>query len=276
MIAVCVSADPDPLLNAGRAVPLYVRLIGFAEVGSRMTEQGYPYRSRLAMRTTRNLYTLHDGWLIHAVPAPPAPPPQHALAAIPRERGCGSPVWSRRRLSFSCSTHLPGPRTGLCGPFGSCRWAGLGSGGAHADMACAGEARCPHLFGGSTAGPPQADCHRDPLSASQEALGSVPAPRGRRPGVRRVEVLSGGVPGWPSGSAARRDLRPATGCAGGVAGCGPVPRGRRSIMRLVSWAGCRGRSAGRAGRGPGPMTRRRASCARRSTPGLLTTWHGHW
>ncbi|MFF3214124.1 hypothetical protein ACFYYB_26045 [Streptomyces sp. NPDC002886] len=111
MFAVCVSADPDPLLNAGQAVPLYVRLIGFAEVGSRMTGQGYPYRSRLAKamscskqtvdRATNvleceiglvsvkrqkldgqtdendaNLYTLHDGWLIHAVPAPPKTPPQ--------------------------------------------------------------------------------------------------------------------------------------------------------------------------------------------------------
>ncbi|WP_327286665.1 hypothetical protein [Streptomyces sp. NBC_01205] len=106
-----MSADPDPLLNTGQPVPLYIRLIGFADVGSRDTGQGYPYRARLASsmscstktidRATAvlereiglvtvthrkvegkpdendaNQYTLHDGWLIHGVPAPPDTPPQ--------------------------------------------------------------------------------------------------------------------------------------------------------------------------------------------------------
>ncbi|GLV88028.1 hypothetical protein Slala03_77170 [Streptomyces lavendulae subsp. lavendulae] len=111
MFAVCVSADADPLLNTGQAVPLYIRLIGFADVGSRDTGHGYPYRARLASslscskqtvdRATKvleqeiglitvterkvegkpdendaNQYLLHDGWLIHGVPAPPGTPPQ--------------------------------------------------------------------------------------------------------------------------------------------------------------------------------------------------------
>ncbi|MFZ3475788.1 hypothetical protein ACODT3_40470 [Streptomyces sp. 4.24] len=98
-------------MNTGQAIPLYIRLIGFADVGSRVTDQGYPYRSRLAsamscskqtvdratnvleheiglVSVTRqklegqtdendaNLYTLHDSWLIHAAPAPPRTPPQ--------------------------------------------------------------------------------------------------------------------------------------------------------------------------------------------------------
>ncbi|MGW2672517.1 hypothetical protein ACWC5F_31280 [Streptomyces sp. NPDC001272] len=106
-----MSADPDPLLNTGQAVPLYIRLIGFADVGSRDTGHGYPYRARLASslscskqtvdRATKvleqeiglvtvterkvegkpdendaNQYLLHDGWLIHGVPAPPGTPPQ--------------------------------------------------------------------------------------------------------------------------------------------------------------------------------------------------------
>ncbi|MCX4721985.1 hypothetical protein OG818_40555 [Streptomyces virginiae] len=106
-----MSADPDPLLNTGQAVPLYVRLITFADVTSRNTGQGYPYRARLASslscskqtvdRATNileqeiglvtvdrrkvdgkpdendaNRYVLHDGWLIENELPPANTPPQ--------------------------------------------------------------------------------------------------------------------------------------------------------------------------------------------------------
>ncbi|MEV7512699.1 hypothetical protein AB0O57_32545 [Streptomyces sp. NPDC091201] len=112
MFAVCVSADPDPLLNEGPPTfALYCRLIGFADAGSRDTGRGHPYRSVLASslscskqtvdRATNRLeqeiglvsverrklpgeteendanrYTLHDSWLINGFPAPVGTPPQ--------------------------------------------------------------------------------------------------------------------------------------------------------------------------------------------------------
>ncbi|MEW2187793.1 hypothetical protein AB0900_31380 [Streptomyces cellulosae] len=48
MFAVCVSRDSDPGLNKGKAKNLYHLLITYADVSSRNTAQGYPYRSALA------------------------------------------------------------------------------------------------------------------------------------------------------------------------------------------------------------------------------------
>ncbi|MFF1498081.1 hypothetical protein [Streptomyces sp. NPDC058304] len=111
MFAVCVARDSDPGLNAGKAKPLYDLLVTFADVSSRNTGQGYPYRAALAdcldcskqtvdraaeylekeiglVRVVRrkvegkedendaNLYLIFDAWLIHGVPPPTDTPPQ--------------------------------------------------------------------------------------------------------------------------------------------------------------------------------------------------------
>ncbi|MFE9092619.1 hypothetical protein [Streptomyces sp. NPDC007264] len=111
MFAVCVARDPDAELNKGKAKPLYDLLVSFADVSSRDTGQGYPYRSVLAdcldcskqtidraaaylekeiglIRIVRrkvegkedendaNLYMIFDAWLIHGVPPPGDTPPQ--------------------------------------------------------------------------------------------------------------------------------------------------------------------------------------------------------
>lgn len=111
MFAVCVTRDPDPGLNAGKAKPLYDLLVTFADVSSRDTEKGYPYREALAAcldcskqtvdraadylekeiglvtvhrrkvegkpdENDANLYEIHDAWLIHGVTPPPGTPPQ--------------------------------------------------------------------------------------------------------------------------------------------------------------------------------------------------------
>lgn len=111
MFAVCVARDSEPELNKGKAKPLYDVLVSYADVGSRDTGQGYPYREALAahldcspqtvdratkyleqeiglVRVVRrkvegkanendaNLYLMFDAWLIHGVPAPADTPPQ--------------------------------------------------------------------------------------------------------------------------------------------------------------------------------------------------------
>ncbi|RZB18388.1 hypothetical protein StrepF001_15015 [Streptomyces sp. F001] len=111
MFAVCITRDPDAELNKGKAKPLYDLLVSFADVSSRDTGQGYPYRSVLAdcldcskqtvdraaaylekeiglIRIVRrkvegkedendaNLYMIFDAWLIHGVPPPGDTPPQ--------------------------------------------------------------------------------------------------------------------------------------------------------------------------------------------------------
>ncbi|MGW6971528.1 hypothetical protein [Streptomyces sp. NPDC054952] len=111
MFAVCVSRDPDPGLNKGVAKALYPLLVSYADVSSRDTSRGYPYRAALAgcldcskqtvdraasyleheiglVRIHRrkvegkadendaNIYEIFDAWLIHGVPAPAGTPPQ--------------------------------------------------------------------------------------------------------------------------------------------------------------------------------------------------------
>lgn len=111
MFAVCVSRDPDAALNSGKAKPLYDLLVSFADVSSRDTKQGYPYRETLAScldcskqtvdraaeylareiglvtvhrrkvegkpdENDANLYEIHDAWLIHGVTPPAGTPPQ--------------------------------------------------------------------------------------------------------------------------------------------------------------------------------------------------------
>lgn len=111
MFAVCVSRDPDPGLNTGKAKPLYDLLVTFADVGSRDTGQGYPYREALAScldcskqtvdraaeylekeiglvkihrrkvqgrpdENDANLYEIFDAWLIHGMVPPKGTPAQ--------------------------------------------------------------------------------------------------------------------------------------------------------------------------------------------------------
>ncbi|MEU0633370.1 hypothetical protein [Streptomyces sp. NPDC005989] len=111
MFAVCVSRDSDAGLNSGKAKPLYDLLVSFADVGSRDTGQGYPYREALAScldcskqtvdraadylekeiglvkvhrrkvegkpdENDANRYEIFDAWLIHGVPPPVGTPPQ--------------------------------------------------------------------------------------------------------------------------------------------------------------------------------------------------------
>lgn len=111
MFAVCVSRDPDPGLNSGKAKPLYDLLVTFADVGSRDTGQGYPYREALAScldcskqtvdraaeylekeiglvkihrrkvegrpdENDANLYEIFDAWLIHGMTPPKGTPAQ--------------------------------------------------------------------------------------------------------------------------------------------------------------------------------------------------------
>ncbi|MGW8768369.1 hypothetical protein ACWGN5_38490 [Streptomyces sp. NPDC055815] len=111
MFAVCVTRDSDPGLNSGKAKPLYDLLVSYADVSSRDTGQGYPYREALAScldcskqtvdraadylekqiglvtvhrrkvegkpdENDANLYELHDAWLIHGMTPPEGTPPQ--------------------------------------------------------------------------------------------------------------------------------------------------------------------------------------------------------
>ncbi|MEV5205162.1 hypothetical protein [Streptomyces sp. NPDC053720] len=111
MFAICFARDSDPGLNAGKGKPLYDLLVSFADVGSRDTSQGYPYRETLAScldcskqtvdraadylekeiglvkvhrrkvegkpdENDANLYELFDAWLIQGVPPPAGTPPQ--------------------------------------------------------------------------------------------------------------------------------------------------------------------------------------------------------
>ncbi|MGW7332168.1 hypothetical protein ACWGIU_26960, partial [Streptomyces sp. NPDC054840] len=111
MFAVCVARDPDPGLNKGVAKGLYPLLVSYADVSSRDTSQGYPYRAALADcldcskqtvdraasyleqeiglvkihrrkvegkedENDANVYEIFDAWLIHGVPAPVGTPPQ--------------------------------------------------------------------------------------------------------------------------------------------------------------------------------------------------------
>ncbi|MFF4338117.1 hypothetical protein [[Kitasatospora] papulosa] len=111
MFAVCVTRDSDSDLNKGKAKPLYELLITFADVSSRDTGQGYPYRETLATcldcskqtidraadylekeiglvkvhrrkvegkpdENDANLYEIFDAWLIHGATPPAGTPPQ--------------------------------------------------------------------------------------------------------------------------------------------------------------------------------------------------------
>jgi len=111
MFAVCVTRDSDSDLNKGKAKPLYELLITFADVSSRDTGQGYPYRETLAScldcskqtidraadylekeiglvkvhrrkvdgkpdENDANLYEIFDAWLIHGATPPAGTPPQ--------------------------------------------------------------------------------------------------------------------------------------------------------------------------------------------------------
>jgi len=111
MFAVCVTRDSDSDLNKGKAKPLYELLITFADVSSRDTGQGYPYRETLAScldcskqtidraadylekeiglvkvhrrkvdgkpdENDANLYEIFDAWLIHGTTPPVGTPPQ--------------------------------------------------------------------------------------------------------------------------------------------------------------------------------------------------------
>jgi hypothetical protein len=111
MFAVCVTRDSDPGLNTGKAKPLYDLLVTFADVSSRDTGQGYPYREALATcldcskqtvdraadyleneiglvkihrrkvegkpdENDANLYEIFDAWLIHGMTPPKGTPPQ--------------------------------------------------------------------------------------------------------------------------------------------------------------------------------------------------------
>ncbi|MGW2582643.1 hypothetical protein ACWCYZ_15135 [Streptomyces virginiae] len=111
MVATCVVRDSDPSLNAGKGKALYPLLMTYADVSSRDTGQGYPYRASLAdaldctkdtvdnatkclerglglITVTRrkvdgrpdendaNLYVIHDAWLIHGIVPPADTPPQ--------------------------------------------------------------------------------------------------------------------------------------------------------------------------------------------------------
>ncbi|MEU8740640.1 hypothetical protein [Streptomyces halstedii] len=111
MFAVCVTRDSDSDLNKGKAKPLYELLITFADVSSRDTSQGYPYRETLAScldcskqtidraadylekeiglvkvhrrkvdgkpdENDANLYEIFDAWLIHGAAPPVGTPPQ--------------------------------------------------------------------------------------------------------------------------------------------------------------------------------------------------------
>ncbi|WP_143663741.1 hypothetical protein [Streptomyces sp. rh34] len=106
-----MTRDSDSGLNAGKAKPLYDLLVSFADVSSRDTSQGYPYREALATcldcskqtvdraadyleneiglvkvhrrkvegkpeENDANLYEIFDAWLIHGVPPPARTPPQ--------------------------------------------------------------------------------------------------------------------------------------------------------------------------------------------------------
>ncbi|MFI5621476.1 hypothetical protein [Streptomyces sp. NPDC051567] len=103
--------DSDPGLNAGKGKALYPLLVTFADVGSRDTDKGYPYRAALSaaldctkqtvdnatkylehevglIRVTRrkvdgksdendaNLYEVFDAWLVHGFEPPADTPPQ--------------------------------------------------------------------------------------------------------------------------------------------------------------------------------------------------------
>ncbi|MEU2248142.1 hypothetical protein [Streptomyces sp. NPDC019224] len=111
MFAVCVVRDSDPGLNRSKAKALYDLLVSYADVSSRDTGRGYPYREALASyldcskqtvdraseylekeiglvtvhrrkvegkpdENDANLYELHDSWLIHGVTPPAGTPPQ--------------------------------------------------------------------------------------------------------------------------------------------------------------------------------------------------------
>ncbi|MFF3096740.1 hypothetical protein [Streptomyces cyaneofuscatus] len=111
MFAVCVTRDSDAGLNSGKAKPLYDLLVSYADVSSRDTRQGYPYREALAScldcskqtidraaeyleteiglitvhrrkvdgkpdENDANLYEVHDAWLIHGMLPPVGTPPQ--------------------------------------------------------------------------------------------------------------------------------------------------------------------------------------------------------
>ncbi|MGW8357672.1 hypothetical protein [Streptomyces wedmorensis] len=106
-----MTRDSDPSLNSGKAKPLYDLLVSYADVSSRDTGQGYPYREALAScldcskqtvdraadylekqiglvtvhrrkvegkpdENDANLYELHDAWLIHGMTPPVGTPPQ--------------------------------------------------------------------------------------------------------------------------------------------------------------------------------------------------------
>jgi hypothetical protein len=128
MFAVCVSRDSDPGLNKGKAKSLYHLLIAYADVSSRNTAQGYPYRSALAdaldctkdtidnatkyleheiglIRVVRrkvegqpdqndaNEYQVFDQWLIQGCEPTPDTPPQLVARYGPTIPGFDIDAW---------------------------------------------------------------------------------------------------------------------------------------------------------------------------------------
>ena len=128
MFAVCVSRDSDPGLNKGKAKSLYHLLIAYADVSSRNTAQGYPYRSALAdaldctkdtidnatkyleneiglIKVVRrkvegqpdqndaNEYQVFDQWLIHGCEPTPDTPPQLVARYGPTIHGFDIDAW---------------------------------------------------------------------------------------------------------------------------------------------------------------------------------------
>lgn len=128
MFAVCVTRDSDPGLNKGKAKSLYHLLITYADVSSRNTAQGYPYRSALAdaldctkdtvdnatkyleheiglIKVVRrkvegqpdqndaNEYQVFDQWLIHGCDPTPDTPPQLVARYGPTIPGFDVDAW---------------------------------------------------------------------------------------------------------------------------------------------------------------------------------------
>lgn len=132
MFAVCVTRDSDPGLNKGKAKNLYHLLIAYADVSSRNTAQGYPYRSALAdaldctkdtidnatkcleheiglIRVVRrkvegqpdqndaNEYQVFDQWLIQGCEPTPDTPPQLVARYGPTIPGFDVDAWIAKR-----------------------------------------------------------------------------------------------------------------------------------------------------------------------------------
>lgn len=128
MFAICVFRDSDPGMNKGKAKALYPLLVAYADITSRSTAQGYPYRSALAdaldctkdtvdnatkylenqiglIRVVRrkvegqpdqndaNEYQVFDQWLIQGCDPTPGTPPQLVARYGPTIPGFDIDAW---------------------------------------------------------------------------------------------------------------------------------------------------------------------------------------